>query len=292
MKFHVKRVARLLASGAFIVTFSGAAQADEKQHSGVPVFDGHVHYNEDATVAYSPAQIVARMQAAGVPRALVSSTSDDNTLALLKEGGDSLVVPFLRPYGGQIHSGNWFRHPEALAYLKSRWDPARYAGIGEFHLHQPGGADSETVRAVARMTTDDGRMMHIHADAEVIEAIFAHTPDARILWAHAGLVDPPEVIARTLAAHENLWAEISIRGFEIAPGGTLDPDWRELFVTFPGRFMTASDTYVTSQWDAYADIIDRHRIWLAQLPPDIGEAVAYGNAVRLFGSGGLAELEK
>jgi hypothetical protein len=56
--------------------------------------------------------------------------------------------------------------------------------------------------------------------------------------------------------------------------------------------MTASDTYVMSQWDAYVDIIDRHRVWLAQLPPEISIGVAYGNAVRLFGAGGLAELEK
>ena len=121
MKTDLKAVARLVTAGAVIAAFPAVSNGD----SGVPVFDGHVHYNEDASVAYSPAEIVARMQAAGVPRALVSSTSDDNTLALLKEGGDSLVVPFLRPYGGQIHSGNWYRHPDTLAYLKSRWDPAR-----------------------------------------------------------------------------------------------------------------------------------------------------------------------
>jgi len=56
--------------------------------------------------------------------------------------------------------------------------------------------------------------------------------------------------------------------------------------------MNGSDTYVTPQWDAYADIIDRHRTWLAQLPSDVGRAVACGNAVRLFGSGGRAELER
>jgi hypothetical protein len=58
------------------------------------------------------------------------------------------------------------------------------------------------------MTAETNRLLHVHADSQVIEAIFAHTPDARIFWAHAGMADPPEVIARTLAAHENLWAEI------------------------------------------------------------------------------------
>lgn len=285
MKSFVKQVAGGAAAGVFILI--GPALAD----SPVPVFDGHVHYNEDATVAYSPAQIIERMSGAGVPRALVSSTSDDNTLALLREGGTGLVVPFLRPYDGAIHAGNWYRHPDTLAYLRARWNPARYSGIGEFHLHEAGQADTEIVRTVARMTADAGRMLHIHADSEVIEAIFAHTPDARILWAHAGMVDPPDVIARTLERHEKLWAEISIRGFEIAPGGRLDPDWRALFLAYPDRFMTGSDTYVTAQWDAYADIINRHRTWLGQLPPEVGRAIAYANGVRLFGSGGNAELE-
>jgi hypothetical protein len=288
MKFELKYVARLLTAGAAIAIYPSLVQGDDP----IPVFDGHVHYNEDATVAYSPAQIVEKMEKARVPRALVSSTSDDNTLALLKEGGAGLVVPFLRPYGGQIHSGNWYRHPDTLAYLQSRWDPDRYAGIGEFHLHQLAGADSEIVRAVARMTTEADRMLHVHADAEVINAIFAHTPDARILWAHAGMVDPPEVIVRTLAAHDALWAEISIRGFEIAPGKTITTAWREMFMAYPDRFMTASDTYVTERWDSYAEVIDHHRGWLAQLPSDVGRAIAYGNAVRLFGSGGVTDLEE
>ncbi|MEP4378662.1 MAG: amidohydrolase family protein [Alphaproteobacteria bacterium] len=284
----MNKLARLLAAGTVIATFPSLVHGDEP----LPVFDGHVHYNEDATVAYSPARIVEKMHAAGVPRALVSSTSDDNTLALLEEGGPGLVVPFLRPYGGQIHSGNWYRHPDTLAYLQSRWDPDRYAGIGEFHLHQLAGADSAIVRAVAQMTTDAGRMLHVHADSRVIEAIFSHTPDARILWAHAGMVDPPEVIAQTLEAHENLWAEISIRGYEIFPGGAINTDWRELFLAYPDRFLTASDTYVTERWDEYARVIDHHRGWLAQLPTDIARGIAFGNAVRLFGAGGIAVLEK
>tara|TARA_R110002072_G_scaffold19586_1_gene72537 strand:+ start:254 stop:1120 length:867 start_codon:yes stop_codon:yes gene_type:complete len=288
MKFALKHVARLAAAGTVIAIFPSLVQGDES----IPVFDGHVHYNEDATVAYSPAQIISKMRAAGVSRALVSSTTDDNTLALLNEGGAGLVVPFLRPYGGQIHSGNWFRHPDALPYLKGLWDPDRYAGIGEFHLHQLSYADSDTMRAVARMMAESDRFLHVHADSRVIDAIFAHTPDVRILWAHAGMVDPPEVIARTLAAHDALWAEISIRGFEIAPGKTINTAWRDLFMTYPDRFMTASDTYVTERWDSYAEVIDHHRGWLAQLPSDVGRAIAYGNAVRLFGSGGIAALEK
>lgn len=260
--------------------------------SKLPIFDTHVHYNEDAVASYTPEQIVDLMEAAGVPRALVSSTSDDNTLTLLETGGTELVVPFLRPYGGEIHAGNWHRHPASPAYLEERWESGRYAGIGEFHLHTNEAADSPTVRRVAAMAVAADKWLHVHSDSEAVSAIFAHTPKVKILWAHAGLGEPPAVIAQTLAAHEALWADISIRDYEIAPGGTLDPEWRDLFMAWPDRLMAASDTYVTSRWDDYESILDNQRRWLAQLPPAVAKAVAHGNAVRLFGAGETVLKEK
>jgi hypothetical protein len=49
--------------------------------------------------------------------------------------------------------------------------------------------------------------------------------------------------------------------------------------------MIGTDTYVTPRWGTYAAIVDEHRRWLAQLPRDVAEAIAYRNAVRLFGAG-------
>ena len=56
--------------------------------------------------------------------------------------------------------------------------------------------------------------------------------------------------------------------------------------------MVASDTYVTSRWDDYAAIIGRHRAWLKELPPKVARAIAYGNAVRLYGTGGVKALAR
>ena len=49
--------------------------------------------------------------------------------------------------------------------------------------------------------------------------------------------------------------------------------------------MVGTDTYATGRWDAYGDLIEEHRRWLAQLPRDVAEAIAWGNAARLFGAG-------
>ena len=42
----------------------------------------------------------------------------------------------------------------------------------------------------------------------------------------------------------------------------------------------------------YAAIVDRHRQWLAELPSKVAKAIAYGNAVRLYGTGGVKALAR
>ena len=104
----------------------------------------------------------------------------------------------------------------------------------------------------------------------------------RILWAHAGISDPPGVVSEMLDRFENLWVDISIREYEIAPNGQLDPDWEKLFLDHSERITIGSDTWVNSQWDNYEGIIAFDRNWLAQLPPGVAKKIAFENAKRLF----------
>jgi len=82
--------------------------------------------------------------------------------------------------------------------------------------------------------------------------------------------------------------ELSLR-VDVAPKGTLDPRWRELLARHSGRFMVGTDTWTVGgtftgneRWDAYADIVTGIRAWLAQLPTDVAEAIAYRNAERFL----------
>jgi predicted TIM-barrel fold metal-dependent hydrolase len=56
--------------------------------------------------------------------------------------------------------------------------------------------------------------------------------------------------------------------------------------------MVGSDTYITSRLAECGELIDEHRRWLAHLPQDVAEKIAWRNAARLFGSGGRPTLEK
>ena len=258
--------------------------------NNLPIFDTHVHYSQNAWEAFPPGEIIGKLQQANVPRALVSSSPDDGT-RLLYELDPDRIVPFLRPYHDEVTSSNWFEDDTILSYFRDRLETPIYQGIGEFHLHFDGNADAPIVRQTARLAVERGFYLHVHSNAQAIRTIFGYEPEVKILWAHAGLSEPPQVVLEMMDEYQNLWADISIREYQIAPAGKLDPVWEALFLKHPDRITIGSDTWIPSRWEQYQDIIEFDRGWLNQLPPDVAQQIAYGNAVRLFGAGPHQYLE-
>jgi hypothetical protein len=248
----------------------------------LPIFDTHVHYNENSWNHYSPGQIIGKIKAAGVMRALVSSSPDDGTRKLY-ELDPQRIVPFLRPYHDDVTSGDWFdEQHDILTYLENRLETPIYSGIGEIHLHFDGTAEEPIVRKTSRLAVARNLYLHVHSNAAEVRTIFENEPDIKILWAHAGLTEPPQTVARMLGTYQRLWVDISIRESEIAPGGILDPAWRDLFIRHPDRITVGSDTWVPQRWDEYGRILDFDRHWLGQLPESVAVKIAYANAVKLF----------
>ncbi len=257
----------------------------------LPIFDTHLHYSRSAWQSVAPKDAARKLEAAGVPRALVSSSPDEGSLTLRRTDARRFA-PVLRPYRDEVHSGNWTRDSKTPAYLEARLRRGIYKGIGEFHLFDEVGAGTPTVRRTAALAVRHRIVLHVHSGAAALRALFAIEPGVRILWAHAGMSEPPWVIGAMLERHKNLWVGLSFRAGEIATGDMLDPAWKALLMRHPDRFVIGSDTYATSRWSVYGELIDAHRRWLKLLPAEAARAIAYGNAVRLFGSGGIKALEK
>jgi predicted TIM-barrel fold metal-dependent hydrolase len=125
-------------------------------------------------------------------------------------------------------------------------------------------------------------MLHAHSDADAVERLFRQDPDARILWAHAGF-ERPERVREMLRAHKNLWADLAFRS-DHAPGGKLAPEWREAFLEFPDRFMVGTDSYVPERWHYIPGHAEWSRGWLADLPRNVAERIAWKNGEEIFGS--------
>jgi len=258
--------------------FAAPSEADDR----LPIFDLHMHYNQEAWSGLPPEQVVDWMDRAGVSRALVSSTPDDGTLALHRHDPGRFIAE-LRPYGGTINSVNWYRRAEVVPYLERRLTNGIYRGIGEVHFYAGKEVNTAEVRAVVAQARSRGIFLHVHSNAEAIAALYAIDPNVRILWAHAGTTEPADVVEETMKRYPTLWAELSLRAEDILPDGNLDPEWRDLLVMFSDRFVIGADTYVNARWVEYEDLVDAHRAWLSRLPQDKARAIAFENAERMFG---------
>ena len=125
--------------------------------------------------------------------------------------------------------------------------------------------------------------LHAHADAEAVEILMGHNPKARIVWAHTGFSLETERVAAILTKYPQVFGELSYRGGIVDSGGKLTAEWRGLFTRFPDRFLLGSDTWINERWASYGEIMAGYRAWLAQLPKEVAEKIANGNAKRLFG---------
>ena len=265
-------------AGMLVGLGSGIAQAAEP---ALPIVDAHLHYSQSAWSSYPPAAVLALMDQAGVTRAIASSTPDDGTVALFK-AAPARIVPFLRPYRGGVGSSNWTQDPTLPAYLEERLKSGIYRGIGEFHLWG-GETQGPNVRHVVGLAVQRDLYVEVHSGAAPVRALFAIDPQVKVLWAHAGMSEPPAVVGPLLERQAQLWCEVSFRAGDIAPGGKLDAEWRALFLRFPDRFLIGTDTYLTERLGGYVELIAEHRQWLAQLPREVAEAIASKNAMRLLG---------
>ncbi len=272
----------LSALGALLLVIASPAPGAAAER--LPIFDTHVHYSRDAWAPYPAARILEILSEAGVPRALVSSTPDDGTLRL-HEAAPGRVVPILRPYRSRADMGDWFASDAVMDYVAERLDRGLHRGVGEFHLWNASEAKTPQMRKLAALAVARGLFLHIHAGHSPIRALFEVEPNLKIIWAHAGMSAPPEVVGELLDSYATLRTELSFRAGDIAPDGRLDPAWRDLLLRHSDRFMIGTDTYITARWDVYRGLVEEHRDWLAQLPPAAARAIAHGNAVREFGAG-------
>lgn len=246
----------------------------------LPIFDSHLHYSHDAWEQLPPKEAIAILRKAGLKGAMVSSSSDDGTQMLLAEAPD-LVIPVLRPYRQRGETSSWLRDPSVVTHLESRLKAYLYVAIGEYHVY---GADADlpVVRRVVELARENQLYLHSHSDADAIERQFRQDPDARILWAHSGF-DSPDKVREMLRKHKNLWCDLAFRSDHVS-NGRVDPAWRAAFTEFPDRFLVGTDTFTPERWHFVVEHANWSRQWLADLPPEVAERIAYRNGEALFGA--------
>lgn len=277
-------ITRALAVAAVIAAASLPVIADEIGTAirQLPVFDAHMHYKEAAWEPYPVGTVIELMDRTGVEMALVSSTPDDGTIELL-EYAPARIVPELRPYHGAAGSSNRTKSEGMLDYIRLRLEKYPHEGVGEFHVHVLDPGDRPLLKAIARMAKVRRIPIHIHSGLAPVRLFCELEPGLTIIWVHAGMSEPAEVVGAMLDEYDTLYADTSYREHDIMTAdGTIVPDWLVVITRHSDRLTVGTDTWVNSQWDNYEGLVDLNRRWLSKLPREISERVAYRNTARLF----------
>jgi hypothetical protein len=289
--------ARLLAlAGAGLLLATAAAAAD---YAG-PLFDAHLHYNQEAWNGrdgpHPPADVLARMQRNGVRAIVANSRPNDGsrTLAQLPQtrAAGVTVVPFVRLYRTRADYDNWFR--DETVYQMVQAELARgtaagpYRGLGEFHLYDSANANGPVARKLMALAEQQDLVVLAHVDDAAIDLLMANTPSggarARLIWAHTGIGGAPLArVDQLMARYPGLVGELSYRPGLTCDGGRLCPEWRQLLLKYPTRFVVGSDTWINQRWQSYDDTMRGYRTWLGDLPPAAARRIAWDNAAALFG---------
>lgn len=282
---------RLIALAATLL-LAGAAAA-QPSYSG-PIFDAHLHYNDEAFGGTHPLpDVLGRMQRSGVRAIIANSRPNDGTKTLASARAETqaagiTVVPFVRLYRNRADYSGWFADPTIVEMvqreLAAGTDAGPYRGLGEFHLYDSANANGPVARQLMQLAQEKDLAVLGHVDDAAIDLLMAHAPNARLIWAHTGIGGAPVARVRALLVkYPKLMGELSYRPGLTGANGGLSSEWKALLTEFSDRFLVGSDTWVNGRWSGYESLMADARRWLADLPPAAAQRIAWGNGARLFG---------
>lgn len=245
-----------------------------------PMIDAHAHYSAPDAAAFTPAEVIARLDAAGVTQ-MVTTSSPPALAQTLYRHAPERVIPLLGVYEADLHKAHWVHDAGLPARVAAQLDTGHWAGLGELHLFAAD-ARAPVFAKLVQLAASRDLVLMLHCDAEVVERAFELAPGIRILWAHLGTEPVPALLEAMLARHPNLWIDTSVRDDRIAPHDVLLPAWRALFERHPWRFLVAVDTFSVNRWHQYESVVADIRRWVAQLPDALQSKLLHDNAARLF----------
>jgi hypothetical protein len=280
-------LSQLAVGLAFAVTLAVARVAGATD--GVRIIDAHSHYTEADAEALDPAEIIARLDAAGVSRVVISGTPADLALRL-HAVAPGRIVPFLGVYDSHLDKARWMHDERVPERAEAQLAEGAWAGIGELHLFAPD-AGSPVLARLVRLADAQDLILMLHGDAEIIDRVFAIAPAVRVLWAHLGTDPEPGALAAVIERHAGraLWIDTSVRDPLIAPDGVLLPEWRGLLEAHPERFLVAVDAFSTNRWHRYGEVAAAIRRWTADLPEGLRDRLLFGNAQAMLSGARASE---
>lgn len=288
--------------GSLPLTALGAAAG---QGDLAPVADAHLHYKWNQAEVTSAEEAVAALREAGVELAVVTGTPPELALELHRLAPD-MVVPIYGPYrlSGEWYS--WQRRDELVDEARTALAEGPYRGIGELHLigaYALRWRNSEVLRGLLAAAAAYEAPVLVHMEfsrADPTLSLCRGNPGNRLILAHAGAPMPAAEVARILDKCPNVWIDLSardpwryVRDPIAGEDGRLLPEWEDLVLRHPERFLIGSDAVwpvesldawdqADTGWERIGEFLAFHRRWTSFLPEEVAAKVLRENARALF----------
>ena len=134
-----------------------------------------------------------------------------------------------------------------------------------------------------KLARERGLTVLAHVDDVAVDKLLGHAPGASLIWAHTGISgEPLPRVRELLAKHPGLRGELSYRP-GITFDGKLSEDWRALLTRQPERFLIGSGPRGSHSAGSITRACSPTTAgWLGQLPPEVAQRIAWGNAEAMF----------
>jgi predicted TIM-barrel fold metal-dependent hydrolase len=299
------RPAALILVAAMVA--AGAQDSRAADPRNVRYVDAHSHLFK----AMSGDDEIAAFRKAGVAGVLIMWPDPVPVLALAKKN-PGYAVPWISLSALQA---SVLTDDTADLFVRAR-DESGFCGFGEMATRLPPPnaqvSDAAFVSDPRRIKIYDaadakGTPVNMHVSLvepetmAAVERIVSTHPHTPFIVAHGGGGIEAEAIGRLLAAHPNLYFDLSgplspqrpdtppRPQSALAADGALKPGWRAVIERFPDRFLFAMDIQSVESVQGIPGKLAAARKAFAPLPPATEEAFAHGNIERLLkGCGGLA----
>lgn len=272
--------------------------------------DAHSQADEDVR---DLSLVIRRMDAAGVYRTILAARSGrkPGEIADFATEYPQRIVPSVRTKSDAFdkNPGKW------RDFIRAQVNSGRFGAMAEvlmYHARKGNKApevraypDDERVRFALAAASEHGWPFVAHIEFASLsssererfmgglEALLKEHPELPVLLNHMGQLQPPEA-ARLIKAYSNfhlltahtttvITRESSEPWTQMFDGDHLKVAWKELIEAYPDRFVFALDNVWYQHWDTfYLDQIRQWRKALAEVPSSVANAVAHGNAERLW----------
>jgi predicted TIM-barrel fold metal-dependent hydrolase len=257
--------------------------------------------------------IIQRMDQGGVYRTILAARRGrkPGEIADFTERHPDRIIPAVRIKGRPYRRNE----PKYYKKLRKQVTSGRFSAMAEvlmYHAQKGDKApevivypDDQRVQAALEAAVENEWPFVVHIEfsslrgsqkqrfMKALEEMLAKEPDHPFPLIHMGQLDAVGV-RRLMENYKNIYFltahtnPVIVRRsrqpwVNMFKGSTLAPQWKELIIQFPDRFIFALDNVWEKHWnELYLDQMDYWRKAMADLPADVASAVAHGNAEHLW----------